>query len=79
MVQAVKLPPIHHLQFRFPTLALVPKKYLPVRLCSYEHNPHIQPSVSPILGTVVCPVSSPLLWIQEELLFFHSAQIFIYS
>lgn len=28
--------------------------------------------VSPILELAVCPVSSPLLWIQEELLAFQS-------
>ena len=31
-------------------------------------------SVPPILGAVVCPVSSSLFWIQEELLIFQSIQ-----
>lgn len=33
-------------------------------------------SVFPILGAVACPVSSPFLWIQEELLIVWSIQFF---
>lgn len=32
--------------------------------------------VSPILGTEVCPMSSPLVWIQDETLIFQSVQHF---
>lgn len=52
----------------FPILALLP---VTVFACHSLYSP-----VSPISEAAVCPVSSPLLWIQKELLVFLSAQVF---
>ena len=52
---------------RFP-LICYSKPWLPVFTCLF----------SPILWAIVCPVSSPLLQIQEALVIFQSVQIFTY-
>lgn len=55
----------------FPTWALVPMAVsAPKVLLLLMVMTCIHLSDSPILGPVVCTVSFPLLWIQEELLIF---------
>lgn len=67
-------PAIHHLQFGFLTLTLVSPWFLLVRLCSGKLAAFIClcSSAFPILRSVVCPMSFPLLVIQEELFSFQS-------
>lgn len=62
--------PIYQLQFRFSIQTLVPT------VISTPKSPSICMPVSPILGTEVCPMSSPLIWIQDETLIFQSVQHF---
>lgn len=54
----------------------VPLRFLQVS-ASQALNPWIDLSISPILGAIVCPASSPLLWIQEDLLIILIVQIFV--
>lgn len=54
----------------------LPGQFLPVSLCPISCDSLYLPD-SPTLGAVACPMTSPLLQIQEELLIFHSVQFFM--
>ena len=66
-------PDIHQLRFRFSYLELVPT-VISTHESLLRSTMILRYSmfVSPILGAMVCPVSSPFLWIQEKFLIFQS-------